>query len=116
MRISDWSSDVCSSDLVDAGDAQKDHWDVAVPFLENSLRANLGFGISPTRIDGRILIDALVGAIRRAMNQHRARVDELLDLETLQSIDQPSRTLDGNLLVERTGFTCNVVIGGEMDD
>src|SRR3546814_12806104 len=96
MRISDWSSDVCSSDLVDAGDAQKDHWDVAVPFLENSLRANLGFGISPTRIDGRILIDALVGAIRRAMNQHRARVDELLDLETLQSIDQPSRTLDGN--------------------
>src|SRR3546814_11135814 len=37
--------------LVDAGDAQKDHWDVAVPFLENSLRANLGFGISPTRID-----------------------------------------------------------------
>src|SRR3546814_2440939 len=58
MRISDWSSDVCSSDLI--GDKEKDD---GVVFLiapnERRMSISVGYGLEP------ILTDALSGRIIR---------------------------------------------------
>src|SRR3546814_16303356 len=72
MRISDWSSDVCSSDLV--------------------------------------------GPLGRAMHQHCARIDELLDLQVLKGIDQALRAVYRNLLIERVRLARDVIIGSKVDD
>src|SRR3546814_9620868 len=50
------------------------------------------------------------------MDQHRAGEDELLDIERLESVDQPPCPLDGYLVVERIGIARNVIIRGEMND
>src|SRR3546814_1721683 len=62
MRISDWSSDVCSSDLLHARGA-----DTLVPELAGALIGSLGFGRLPISLDGsleehgRLLLVAKVG-------------------------------------------------------
>src|SRR3546814_1487804 len=55
MRISDWSSDVCSSDLLDAGD-RRDEAEISLLFVEP---AAIGRGI------GRALWEHAVAKARR---------------------------------------------------
>src|SRR3546814_8440041 len=75
MRISDWSSDVCSSDLPKAGERDKTPVsrlhargaDTLVPELAGALIGSLGFGRLPISLDGsleehgRLLLVAKVG-------------------------------------------------------
>src|SRR3546814_12127526 len=89
-----------------AGDAQKYDRYVVMSLTEDCLCPDFRFRIGPARIDRRIFIDALVGSICRAMNQHRARVDELLDLEMLQGIDQPSRRSEERRVGKECVSTC----------
>lgn len=49
------------------------------------------------------------------MNEHCAREDELLDLEPLQRLYKPARTLHGDLVIKRVRFTRDTKIGGEMN-
>ena len=49
------------------------------------------------------------------MDQHRAREDELLDLERLQPVDQSAGALHGDLLIERIRIARDVVISGKVD-
>lgn len=60
--------------LVDAGDAQKDDGNVSVPVPKDGLGSGLGLRTNSARIDRRILVDALVRAVGRPVNEHRARI------------------------------------------
>ena len=50
------------------------------------------------------------------MDQHRARENELLDIEVLKAVEQPLRTLDCNFVVKRVRLTRNIVVGREVQD
>src|SRR3546814_1089574 len=53
MRISDWSSDVCSSDLARLADRAGRLIDVRVDRGEHRLRVGVGFGRAPVRVEAR---------------------------------------------------------------
>jgi hypothetical protein len=50
------------------------------------------------------------------MNEHRARVDELLDFEALQGRQQAAGTGHVDFVIERIVLAGEVEVGGEVDD
>src|SRR3546814_9878300 len=68
MRISDWSSDVCSSDLAIVGDralgAEHLRAQILKPFLEENLRALRRLGLG-ARLPRDIIVDPRIGDLRR---------------------------------------------------
>jgi hypothetical protein len=101
--------------VIHAGDTQHHQRDGAMALVQQRFGADLRFRIGPTGSNRRVLIDFLVWTVRRAMNEHGAGENELLDLEALQPIDQSPRALDGDLFIERVRLARNVVIGGQVD-
>ena len=69
--------------LIDTGDPQKDDRDAPMTLTEHRLGTHLGFGVGPARVDRRLFSDALVRAVGRPVDEHRAGKDELPDLEGL---------------------------------
>src|SRR3546814_13852475 len=79
MRISDWSSDVCSSDLPD-----EDH------ATERVINARIGVAVSeraeqPLRDRGRILVEQIVDA--RAHREILQHIDRACKVEIAVSVD-----------------------------
>src|SRR3546814_16564657 len=95
MRISDWSSDVCSSDLL-----------VAVPASRGSYR------IQP--IDGAASQPGRIGSARAAQNQfvteiiRLKHIDAVAAVETLRPLVSPQGSLTANRRSEerRVGTEC----------
>ena len=52
----------------------------------------------------------------RRLDQHRAGEEELSDIERAETVEQPARPVDRDLLVKRTGRTREVVVGSQVDD
>ena len=50
------------------------------------------------------------------MHEHRARIDELLDLESLERAKQVTRAFHIDGLIERVVLTGLIEIGDEMND
>ncbi len=102
--------------VVDAGDPEQHERNVAVKLPQNRLSPDLGLGVGPGGLKGRVLVDQLVVPVGRPVDQHAAGVDELLDLEGLQALDQAARAQDVDGLVERVRLAGNVIVGGEVHD
>src|SRR3546814_20536663 len=89
MRISDWSSDVCSSDLMDyynAMIAEKENSTVEITRLENGKTRTIS-GTGEARVENVALLNSkgeqagMVGVGERVSLQIRVRVHK--DIETL---------------------------------
>src|SRR3546814_4728707 len=87
MRISDWSSDVCSSDLTarfervysrDGARAALDDFALPVVIKADGLAAGKGVTIAETREEAEAAIDALIAAGRAG---GEAVIEEFLDGE-----------------------------------
>ncbi len=100
--------------VIEAGEVQEKDRDLAAMGADDLLGLRLGDRIGPFRFDGRILADRLA-RLSRAMDQHRARIDEPLDLEPLQRIEQMARALDIDVIVEGVFLAGEIEIGGQMD-
>ena len=93
--------------IVEAGEAEDGERDGAVMVPDDLLRRRLGLRVGPFGMEWPVLVDRLA---RRAglLDQHRARIDELLDLEPLEPFQQPPRPLDVERGVERVLLTREV--------
>lgn len=101
--------------VINAGEPQEHIRYVPVLGADHLLGCGLGLGIFPCRCDRLTLVDMLAWPAG-SMDQHGARVDELLDLEGLQAAEQVARAVDVDALIERVGFAGEIEIGDEMDD
>ncbi len=99
---------------VHAGDAKDQCRNIAAFLMNDSLRINLRLRIGPGRLQWRVLIDYLPRR-RWRMDQHRARINELLDLERTQRTQQTARALDIHAVIQRIGFTRKIVERSKMD-
>ena len=50
------------------------------------------------------------------MHQHRAREDELFNLELLKMLQETLGAAHGDLFIKRARFTREIVVGGEMNN
>ena len=80
----------CGRPAADSRYAQEHERDATVPLAQQRFRAHLRLRIGPGRLYGRVFADPRVRPVRRLMDEHRARINELLDLEGLQLVDQPN--------------------------
>jgi hypothetical protein len=101
--------------IVQAGEVQQHDRDIAMFPADHLLSRCLRPWIGPFRLDRLALVDPLAGAAR-AMNEHRARVDELFDVERLQGAQQAPRAFDVDSPVQRIVLAGEIKVGGEMDD
>src|SRR3546814_4347843 len=90
MRISDWSSDVCSSDLVEA---ERRIEDLIAHRITPTLSENLAHLLEDT-VDGRVT--RFVWLRQFEVGANSAAANRLMDrLEYLQRFDLPADLLDG---------------------
>src|SRR3546814_6327085 len=94
MRISDWSSDVCSSDLADAlVEAERRIEDLIAHRITPTLSENLAHLLEDT-VDGRVT--RFVWLRQFEVGANSAAANRLMDrLEYLQRFDLPADLLDG---------------------
>src|SRR3546814_6857798 len=97
MRISDWSSDVCSSDLEDRHSRASQHW----PSLASALDILDKQGVARAEVI-RLLDNGLIRPVltahptevrRKSLIDHRARLEALL---TLRDKDRKSPRLNSS--------------------
>src|SRR3546814_7472580 len=90
MRISDWSSDVCSSDLFDAAHAPAEHAQT-VNHCRVTVRTDVGVGISHCRARGvRRSPDRLRNIFKIHLVADADRKSNTSELQTLMSISYAS--------------------------
>src|SRR3546814_11052110 len=86
MRISDWSSDVCSSDLLAQQLAADGHDRMRIPFSDLLRRAN-GFAHEPIRLIGRKIM---------------AQIAKEFPLEDLYAMAEPKRLRGANVMLQQS--------------
>src|SRR3546814_9822621 len=92
MRISDWSSDVCSSDLAATWQAFGRSFDIA-PLLDQA-HATIAFDADPLGPGPRLVLNSLRWSVRRsAFQQGDGRADLM--------VAEPSPTLTGGRCMDR---------------
>jgi hypothetical protein len=101
--------------VVQPGEVQQGDGDPAVFLSDHRLRLGLRSRIGPFRLERLALVDALARPTR-TVNQHRAGIDELFDLEVLQRVQQAARALNVHRPIQRIVLTGEVEVGGEMND
>jgi hypothetical protein len=99
---------------IDACNAQHQHRDMAAFRMQDALGIQLRLRVGPGRVQRRVFGDRIAGLGRR-MDQHRAGIDELLDLERLQRAQQALRALDVDLVVQRVGVAGEIVERRQMN-
>src|SRR3546814_1311590 len=84
-------------------------------FADRVFRRGLGFGIGPAGRDWTILLNAFAGSAG-LMDQHRSRIDELLDLEWLERPHEVAAAVDIDGLILRLVLAAEVEEGRQMHD
>lgn len=102
--------------IIHARDSKKRDRYMAAVLAKDGFSLNLRFRICPSRLNRRFLIDGHVGSVGGFVKEHRAREDESLDLKWLQSIDEPSRAFDCNLVIEWVRLPGDIVVGSQVHD
>src|SRR3546814_15720285 len=95
MRISDWSSDVCSSDLLAQQLAADGHDRMRIPFSDLLRRAN-GFAHEPIRLIGRKIM---------------AQIAQEFPLEDLYAMAEPKRLRGANVILQQTLALQHTLVG-----
>src|SRR3546814_3866643 len=91
MRISDWSSDVCSSDLYGPANADQDFHVAVAKFSRNSLLFNmLTREYYPLIRIFRVHHKWVRGRALRALEEHRRIVDAIIDRSEEHTYELPS--------------------------
>ncbi len=99
---------------IDTGHSQDHDWHRAAYGSNDSLCGRLGLRIRPLRPDRPVFADWHARLARR-MDEHRIRVDELLDLEGLQCLDQFLSAANIDLVVPGIGFAGEVKESSQMN-
>ena len=101
--------------VVQAGEVQQHDRNVTMLPADDLLSRSLRSWIGPFRLDRLAFVDPFAGSAG-AMNQHRAGIDELADVEQLQGAQQAPRAFDVHGLVQGIVFAGEVEVGGKMND
>src|SRR3546814_16562901 len=103
MRISDWSSDVCSSDLVVGAVAQRRcDTEATHPRADQVVRGCLGGGVGAARVVGRGLGEA----------EWVAELEVAIDLVGGDVVEPGAVTADRKSVVEGKSVSVRVDLGG----
>src|SRR5690606_29768896 len=101
--------------VVHAGDAEHRVRNSPVMMFDGFFSLELRLRVLPGRSERRVFRDGYARP-RRLVHEHRTRIEKLFDLEVLQAVEQATRAIHIDLLVEGVVLTGKIEVGGEMYD